>query len=169
MYFPYIISNTVLQVISQTRKGVSDHQDPITSTQLSPGDWGTLLLSDSISSSINGDITLSTSKSYCEDQVINTVMCYIVKSLSRVRLFATPWTVAQQATLSMGFYRQEYQSGLPFPSSEDLPNPGIKPGSSALQADTLPSETRGSRNVFISGLQFSSVQSLSPARLFATP
>ena len=55
-----------------------------------------------------------------------------VKSLSRVRLFATPWTVAYQALRSMGFSRQDYWSGLPFPSPGDLPNPGIKPGSPAL-------------------------------------
>ena len=55
-----------------------------------------------------------------------------VKSLSHVRLFATPWTVAYNAPPSMGFSRQEYWSGLPFPSPEDLPNPGIKPGSLAL-------------------------------------
>ena len=58
-----------------------------------------------------------------------------VKSLSRVRLFATLWTVALQAPLSMGFSRQEYWSGLPFPSPGDLPDPGIKPRSPALQAD----------------------------------
>ena len=67
-----------------------------------------------------------------------------VKSLSRVRLFATPWTVAYQAPRSMGFSRQEYWSGLPFPSPGDLPNPGIEPGSPALQTDTLPSEPLGS-------------------------
>ena len=50
-----------------------------------------------------------------------------VNSLSRVRLFATPWTVAYQAPPSMGFFRQEYWSGLPFPSPGDLPSPGIKP------------------------------------------
>ena len=48
---------------------------------------------------------------------------------------ATPWTVACQAPLSMGFSRQEHWSGLPFPSPGDLPNPGIEPGSPALQAD----------------------------------
>ena len=63
-----------------------------------------------------------------------------VKSLSRVRLFATPWTIAHQAPPSMGFSRQEYWSGLPFPSPGDLPNPGVKPGSPALQTDALPSE-----------------------------
>ena len=66
-----------------------------------------------------------------------------VKPLSRVQLFATPWTVAYQAPQSMDFSRQEYWSGLPFPSPRDLPNPGIKPGSPALQADTLPSEPPG--------------------------
>ena len=48
-----------------------------------------------------------------------------VKSLSHVQLFVTPWTVAYQAPLSMGFSRQEYWSGLPFPSPGDLPNPDI--------------------------------------------
>ena len=69
----------------------------------------------------------------------------IVKSLSRVRLFATPWTVAYQAPPSVGFSRQEYWSGLPFPSP-DLPNPGIEPGSPALQADALPSEPPGNNS-----------------------
>ena len=63
-----------------------------------------------------------------------------VKSLSHVRLFVTPWTVAHQAPQSMGFSRQEYWSGLPFPSPGDLPNPGTEPRSPALQADSLPSE-----------------------------
>ena len=54
--------------------------------------------------------------------------------------YATAGTVARQAPLSMGFFRQEYWSGLPFPSPGDLPNPGIKPGSPALQTDALPSE-----------------------------
>ena len=54
------------------------------------------------------------------------------KSLSRVRLFATPETVAYQASQSMGFSRQEYWSGVPFPSPGDLPDPEIEPGSSAL-------------------------------------
>ena len=60
-----------------------------------------------------------------------------VKLLSRVQLFETPWTVAYQVPPSMGFSRQEYWSGLPFPSSGDLPDP---PRSPALQADALPSE-----------------------------
>ena len=66
-----------------------------------------------------------------------------VTSLSRVRLFVTPWTVAHQAPPSMEFSRQEYWSGLPFPSPGDLPNPGIEPGSPALQTDALPSEPPG--------------------------
>ena len=66
-----------------------------------------------------------------------------VRSLSRVRLFATPWTVAYQAPQSVGFSRQECWSRLPFPSPGDLPDPGIEPGSPALQADTLPSKPPG--------------------------
>ena len=73
--------------------------------------------------------------------------CKKVKLLSRVRLFATPWTVAYQAPLSMGFSRQECWSGLPFPSPGDLPDPGIEPGSPALQADALPSEPPGKQRV----------------------
>ena len=71
-----------------------------------------------------------------------------VKLLSHVRLFVTPWTVAYQAPLSMGFSRQEYWSGVPFPSPVDLPDPGIEPGSSALQANALPSEPPRLRIVF---------------------
>ena len=67
-----------------------------------------------------------------------------VKSLSHVQLFVTPWTVAHQASPSMGFSRQECWSGLPFPSPGDLPYPGIEPRSPALKADALPSEPPGS-------------------------
>ena len=56
---------------------------------------------------------------------------------------ATSWTVAYQAPPSMGFSRQAWWSGLPFPSPGDLPNPGIEAGSPALQADALPSEPPG--------------------------
>ena len=66
-----------------------------------------------------------------------------VKSLSRIQLFATPWTVVLQAPPSMEFSRQDYWGGLPFPSPEDLPDPGIKLRSPALQADTLLSEPPG--------------------------
>ena len=57
--------------------------------------------------------------------------------------FAMPWTAAHQTPLSLGFPRQEYWHGLPFPSPEDLPNPGIEPGSPALQADSSPTELQG--------------------------
>ena len=67
------------------------------------------------------------------------------QSLSRVWLFATPWTVAYQAPPSMVFFRQECWIGLPFPSPGDLPDSGIEPGSPALQADVLPSQNQGSK------------------------
>ena len=70
-----------------------------------------------------------------------------VKSLSFVPFFATPWTVAYQAPTSMGFSRQEYWSGLPFPSPGDLPYPGIEPRSPAFQADPLTSEPPGKPSV----------------------
>ena len=66
-----------------------------------------------------------------------------VKSLSHVRLFATPWTVAYQAPPSMGFSKQEYWSGLPLPSPGDFPDPGIKPRYPTFQADALTSELPG--------------------------
>ena len=55
----------------------------------------------------------------------------------------TPWTIARQAPLSMGFSRQGYWSGLPFPPPGDLPNPGIEPESPALQAGSFPAELPG--------------------------
>ena len=68
----------------------------------------------------------------------------IVKSLTQsCPTLCNPWTVAHQAPLSMGFSRQEYWSGLPFPSPGDLPNPGIEPRSPTLQADALTSEPPG--------------------------
>ena len=66
-----------------------------------------------------------------------------VKSLSCVQLFASSWTVAYQSPQSMEFSRQEYWSGLPFPSPGDLPNPGIEPRSPTLRADALLSEPPG--------------------------
>ena len=66
-----------------------------------------------------------------------------VKLLSCVQLFAIPRIVAYQAPLFMGLSRQEYWSELPFPSPGDLPDPGIKPRSPALQADSLPTELLG--------------------------
>ena len=64
----------------------------------------------------------------------------MLSHFTHARLSATPWTVAYQAPPSMGFSRQDYWSGLPFPSPEDLPDPGIEPRSPSLQADSLPSE-----------------------------
>ena len=90
-----------------------------------------------------------------------------VKSLSRVRLFATPWTIAHQAPPSMGFSRQECWSRLPFPSPGDLPDPGIEPGSPTLQADALQSEPPGKPN-YIHKVKVK-VKSFSRVRLFATP
>ena len=69
--------------------------------------------------------------------------CMCVQSLSHVRLFATPWTVACQAPLSMGFSRQEYWSGLPFTSPGDLPNSVIKPASPALAGGFFTTEPPG--------------------------
>ena len=67
-------------------------------------------------------------------------VCY---SLTRVPLFHNPLDCSLQAPLSMGFFRQEYWSGLPCPPPGDLPDPGIKPTSPALQADSLPFEPPG--------------------------
>ena len=74
---------------------------------------------------------------------LSSYISLLLLLFSHIQLFATPWTVAHQASLSMGFSRQEYWSGLPFPSPGDLPNPGIEPGSPALQADALSSEPPG--------------------------
>ena len=65
------------------------------------------------------------------------------KSRSRVRLFATPWTVAHQAPQPMEFSRQQHWSGLPFPPPGGLPDSGIEPASPALQADSLPLSHQG--------------------------
>ena len=73
----------------------------------------------------------------------------------------TPWTIAHQASLSMGFSRQEYWSGLPFRSPGNLPNPGIEPGSPALQADSSLSEPLG--KPILLNLQFSTNQSINLA------
>ena len=74
---------------------------------------------------------------------INMYFFVVVLLLSHIPLFATLWTVAHQVPLSMGFLRQEYWSGLPFPSPGDLPNPGIKPLSSALAGGFFAAEPPG--------------------------
>ena len=71
----------------------------------------------------------------------------LAQSLSPVWLFVTPWAVARQAPLSMGFPRQQYWSGLPFPSPGDLPDPGIKPGYPALAGRFFTSEPLGNRKL----------------------
>ena len=77
------------------------------------------------------------------DLGLQLLHCFVVVELSRVRLFSTLRTVARQAPLSMGFSRQEYWSGLPFPPPGNLPDSGIKPTSPALQADFFVTELPG--------------------------
>ena len=84
---------------------------------------------------------------HTETEVSTFILWNRCESLSRVRHFVTPWTVAHQAPLSIGFPRQEYWSGYPCPPPRDLPNPGTEPGSPALQADSLPSEPPGNPSV----------------------
>ena len=80
----------------------------------------------------------------------------------------TTWTVARQAPLSMGFSRQEYWNGLPFPSPGDLSHPGIKPWSPALQADSLPTELQGKPDLPNPGIEPVSLTSLALAGGFFT-
>ena len=90
--------------------------------------WGLPLLSFCVLFLLTTNyLTFSLNQSYLYSQKKKKV-----KLLSRVWLFATPWTVPYHAPPSMGFSRQECWSGVPFPSPEDLPNPGIKPGSPSL-------------------------------------
>ena len=84
--------------------------------------------------------------------------------------FATPWTIARQAPLSMGFPRQEYWSGLPFPSLGGLPDPGIEPVSPALQVNSLPLSHQESPKSRVPGLrpppcQFRTALKVSPTPL----
>ena len=76
----------------------------------------------------------------------------VVSHFSHVQLFASLWTVAPQAPLSLGFSRQEYWSGLPCPSPGDLPDPEIKPRAPTLQADSLPAELQGKPLTYIADL-----------------
>ena len=98
--------------------------------------------------------TVSQVLSHCDQEVYKwqqhggrklgiTIWLKQVKLLSRVWLFATPWTVAHQAPPTMEFSRQEYWSGLPFSPPGDLPGPGIESGSLARWADALPSKPSG--------------------------
>ena len=81
------------------------------------------------------------------------------QSLQYARLSVTPWTVAHQTPLSMGFSRQEYWRGLPCPLPGDLPDPGFKPSvtaSPALQADSLPNEVPGKIKLLVGNYNFNS-------------
>ena len=86
----------------------------------------------------------------CINKIYKVSSLYISRYLKYTQdiLFATPWTVPCQASPSIRFSRQEYWSELPFPSPGDLPNPGIEPGSPALQADSLSSEPPGSSKLY---------------------
>ena len=72
--------------------------------------------------------------------------CYCLVTKLCLTLFATPWTTTHQAPLFMGFPKQEYWNGLPFPFPGDIPDSGVKPRSLALPADSLPSEPPGNPN-----------------------
>ena len=82
-------------------------------------------------------------------------VCVCARTLSGVRLLVTPWTAARQAPLSMGFSRQEYWSGLPFPSLRDLSNPRIESESPALQADSPLLSHWGSPLSLVDGVELS--------------
>ena len=87
-------------------------------------------------------------KGWCVNIFLSFIHLAINNGLSFVQLFGTLWTVVCQASLSLGFSKQEYWSGLPFPSPWDLPDPGIEPRSLeslALQVDSLPLSHWGSR------------------------
>ena len=79
--------------------------------------------------------------------------CICAQLPTQVRLFVTPWNVACLTPLSMGFSRQEYWRGLPFPSPGDPSDPGIKPESPALQLDSLPLSRHGRKNVIIAQMK----------------
>ena len=101
-------------------------------------------------------------------------MCVCVQLLSCARLFVTPWTIACQAPPSVGFSRQEYWNGLPFPTPVNLPDPGIEPRFSAYrhwQADSLPLHHVGSPHVYILYITHSNPQTkekFSALRLLAS-
>ena len=82
-------------------------------------------------------LTPASLRNYCSNSCLTQI------SVSHIQLFATPWTVAYQAPLSMEFSKQECWSGLPFPSPGDLLHTGLEPGSPALQVGSLPAELPG--------------------------
>ena len=92
-----------------------------------------------------------------------------VKLLSHVQLFATSWTVAYWAPLSMGFSRQEYWSRLPFPSPGDLPNPGIEPGLPHWKQMLYPLNHQGSHDYGPTFTSVFSIMSFSDAMIYEIP
>ena len=100
--------------------------------------------------------------------IYKLVCACVLSCFSHIWLFATPWTVDHQVPLSSGFSRQEYWSGLPFPSPGDLPDPWIKPSSPALQADSLLSESPGKLQK-ISSVLVHSVMSNSATPWYSPP
>ena len=82
----------------------------------------------------------------CQNEVTQLCQNEVTQSCPTQSEVTTPWTIAYQAPSSVGFSRQEYWSGLPFPSPGDLPDPGIEPRSPALEADALTSEPPGKPN-----------------------
>ena len=92
--------------------------------------------------SINVNLYLMSRKLKCLVSPSHSVVVWL---LSCVRLFVTPWTLIHQAPLSIRFSRQEYRNGLPFLFPADLAHPGVKPGSPALQTDSLPTEPLGKK------------------------
>ena len=95
---------------------------------------------------------------HCLSQLTNSQLfvnwLYELSHFSHIQLFATWWTIPLQAPLSIGFCRQEYWDGLPFPPPEDPPNTVIKPRSPISQADSLPSEPPGMPNWLYSNTNF---------------
>ena len=144
---PTVYHNTQYSVITYMRK--ESEKECITVSLFCIPETNTTLYIHSTAiffcKSVNGEkytmLTLTERKKRVGEK--SEVKWSEVKLLSRVRLFATWWTVAYQAPLSMGFSRQKYWSGLPFPSPGDLPDPGIEPGFPTLEADALTSEPPG--------------------------
>ena len=105
------------------------------------------LLKRAIKVTVLATTFIITTTTVCVCHILSTVLCCAVlccaQSLSCVQLFATLWTVAHQAPHPWEFSRQGYRRGLAFPTPGDLPNPGIKPRSPMLQADSLPAEPAG--------------------------
>ena len=114
-----------------------------------PRDWtqvscvaGRFLISWTTREAQNNNNNLLWSRTW---DIFQALLLFLIHAqmLSSVWLFVTPWTVVHQAPLSIEFSKQEYWSGLPFPSPGDFPHPGIESWSPALQKDSLPTESPG--------------------------